>query len=59
MKATNFLYIAGGCFVLAAAFRYWNKLAVATALYVPGVIFLLIGVVLLIHSYWSSRRKSP
>jgi len=57
MKAANFLYIAGGCFVLAAVFRYFGRLPLATALYVPGVVFALCGIILLIHSHWKARQK--
>ncbi len=59
MKAANFLFIAGGCFILAAVFRYFHNLPIATALYVPGVIFLVIGAVFMIHSFWTSRHGKP
>jgi uncharacterized membrane protein len=58
MTAARFLYISGACFLLAAAFRFTGKWEAAYALYVPAIVFLVCGVIALVHNLWTSRAKS-
>jgi hypothetical protein len=57
MKAAAFLYIAGACFLIAAALEYFHMSDWESAVMVPAYIFLLCGVIALIHIYWTSRQK--
>jgi hypothetical protein len=57
MKAATFLYIAGGCFVIAAALEIFHKYDWESAVMAPAYIFLLCGVIALLHNYWTARQK--
>ena len=59
MKAATFLYIAGGCFIIAAALDYFHKYDWESAVMAPAYVFLLCGIIALIHNYWTARKKSP
>ena len=58
MKAANFLYIAGGCFIIAAL-DYSKQYDWESAVMAPAYVFLLCGIIALIHNYWTARKKSP
>jgi hypothetical protein len=57
MTAARFLYISGGCFLLAGIAKYLGKEAAAFSLYVPGIVFLICGSVALVHNYFAARKK--
>jgi cytochrome b subunit of formate dehydrogenase len=60
MTAARFLYISGACFLLAAAFRYFGKEQAALSTYVPALVFLICGVIALIHRFWVTYwQKKP
>lgn len=57
MKAATFLYIAGGCFIIAAILDHFQKYDWESAVMAPAYVFLLCGIIALIHNYWTARRK--
>ena len=57
MKAAAFLYIAGGCFLIAATLDFFHKYDWESAVMAPGYLFLLCGVIALIHNYWTARQN--
>ena len=57
MKAAVFLYIAGGCFLIAALLEHFKKYDWESAVMAPAYVFLLCGIIALIHNYWTARRK--
>ncbi len=57
MKAATFLYIAGGCLIIAAVLDYFKKYDWESAVMAPAYVFLLCGIIALIHNYWTARRK--
>ena len=59
MKAATFLYIAGGCFIIAAALDYFKQYDWESAVMAPAYVFLLCGIIALIHNFWTARKKSP
>lgn len=59
MKAATFLYIAGTCFIIAAILDHYKQFAWESAVMAPAYVFLLCGVIALIHNYWTQRKKRP
>lgn len=59
MKAATFLYIAGGCFIIAAVLDYFKQYDWESAVMAPAYVFLLCGVIALIHVYWTRRQQRP
>ncbi len=59
MKAATFLYIAGSCLILAAVLEYFRKYDWESAVMAPAYVFLLCGIIALIHKFWTARHNRP
>jgi hypothetical protein len=57
MKAATFFYISGGCFIFAAVLDYFRKYDWESAVMVPAYVFLVCGIIALIHNFWTARQK--
>lgn len=55
MKAATFLYVAGGCFLIAAVHKYFHKYDWESAVTAPADAFLLCGMLL----PFTARLKRP